>query len=73
MALSKLIYAFFSLSSVSTIYLLSENQKMCADVETLRAHSCTEMPLMNTERIDRIVERMLFLEGFTEQVWEKHK
>ena len=73
MALSKLIYAFFSLSSVSTIYLLSENQKMCDDVEVLQDHSCVHQYNMNTERIDRVVERMVFLEGFTEQVWEKQK
>jgi hypothetical protein len=73
MALSKLIYAFLSLTSVSTIYLLSENQKMCDDVDTLQSHTCTGVHSMNTERLDRIAERVLFLEGFSEQVWEKQK
>ena len=71
MALSKLIYAFFSLSSVSTIYLLSENQKMCDNVEVLQDHSCVHQYSMNTERLDRVIERVVFLEGFSEQIWKK--
>ena len=73
MALSKLLYAFLSLTSVSTIYLLSENQKMCSDVDTLREHTCGDERGMNTEHLDRIAERVLFLEGFSEQVWAKQR
>jgi len=73
MVLSKLLYAFLSLTSVSTIYLLSENQKMCDEVESLQSHSCVHQQGMNTERIDRIAERVLFLEGFSEQIWDKQK
>jgi len=42
-------------------------------VDTLRSHTCTGVHSMNTERLDRIAERVLFLEGFSEQVWEKQK
>ena len=73
MVLSKLIYAFLSLTSVSTIYLLSENKKMCDEVDSLQSHTCLNQQGMDTERIDRIAERVIFLEGFSEQMWMKNK
>ena len=71
MALSKLLYAFLSLTSVSTIYLLSENQKMCDEVDNLQSHTCLNKQGMNTERMDRIAERVMFLETFSEQQWSR--
>ena len=73
MALSKILYAFLSLTSVSTIYLLSENEKMCNEVDKIRGHTCDEVHSMNTERIDRMAERVIFLEDFSEQMWAKKK
>jgi hypothetical protein len=68
MALSKLIIAFLSLTSVSTIYLLSEND----EVEDLECgHTCPEVHQMNTERLDRMTERLAFLERVAEKMWEK--
>jgi hypothetical protein len=73
MALSKLIYAFLSITSLSTIYLLSENKKMCDEVDHLRDQTCAEVHNMNTERIDRMAEKVMFLEGVSEQMWVKRK
>ena len=71
MALSKLLYAFISLTSVSTIFLLTENKKMCDEVESLRGQTCSEFHSMNAERIDRMTEKVMFLEGVSEQMWAK--
>jgi hypothetical protein len=71
MILSKLLYAFLSLTSVSTIYLLSENKKMCDEVDSLQNHTCLNQQGMDTERIDRIAERVMFLETFSEQQWSR--
>ena len=73
MALSKLLYAFLSLTSFSTIYLLSENKKMCDEVDHIRGQTCAEVHSMNTERIDRMAEKVMFLEGVSEQMWTKRK
>jgi len=73
MALSKLLYAFLSLTSVSTIFLLAENKKMCDEVDSIRGYTCSEIHTSNTERIDRMAERVIFLEGFSEQMWIKNK
>ena len=73
MVLSKLLYAFLSLTSISTIYLLSENKKMCHEVEVLREYTCVEVDQLNTERLDRVAERLFAIERVSEEMWNKKR
>ena len=58
-----------ALLAVSTIYLLSENRRMCQHIYRLNIDSMSDELQMNIERMDRITEQVSFLESVSQRMW----
>jgi len=60
-----------TLLAFCTIYLLSENKRMCEHIYRLNLDSMDAELQMNIERMDRISEQVVFLESVSKQMWRE--
>ena len=65
---SKLLIALFSLTSASTVFLLTENSKMCRSIDALESHK----GISNQDVQDKLglhEERLFVVDNIQQRMW----
>ena len=65
---SKLLIALFSLTSASTVFLLTENSKMCRSIDALESHKCISNQDVQ-DKLGHLEERLFVVDNIQQRMW----